>query len=394
MALSKVTVNVGADGLGRRALNKDKISGILYFNNTLPAGFSTSARAKKVYSLSEAEGLGLAEGSSTSGVEWYHVSEFFRMNPDGELWIYYAAVPASTYDFTEVSAFALAAGGEIRQMGIYANGLTYASTQITTIQAVIDALDDAYKQFSVIYAANTAAITAVTGWSAIADVRALSARKVTPIIAEDGAGAGAALAASKSYSITSLGNALGTISRSAVQQSIGNPLNFNLSDGVEMEIPALGNGDLVSALSSSAMGGLKDKGYLIAIKRTPDISGTFYERCPTAIASTSDYAWLEVNRTVDKAIRGVRSALIPYLNATVLLNANGTLRNDTIEFFRDIAKAPLTQMEADSEISAKDVLIDPTQNVLSNSTLTITVKLVPVGIAEEIVVNIGLTTNV
>jgi len=394
MGLSQVTVNVGQGGLGRRPLNTDKISGLLFFNDTLPSGFSSSAREKKVYSLEEAEDLGIAEGSSDHDVEWYHVSEYFRMNPDGELWIGYYAVPASTYDFVEIATLARAAAGEIRQMGVYANGLTFASAQCTTIQAIIEGLEAAYRQFSVLYAANLAATTAVTGWSSVTDLRTLSAEKVTVVIAEDGDGAGATLAGSKAYSITALGCALGCISRSSVEQSIGNPQNFDISDGTEMEVPALANGDLVSALTSSAMGGLKDKGYLIAIKRTPDLSGTFFERCPTAIAATNDFAWLETNRTVDKAIRLVRSALIPQLNGTVLLKADGTMRDEVVGYYEDLAQSPLTQMEADGEISASEVNIDPEQDVLGTSTLEVSVSIVPVGIAETITVNIGLTTNI
>jgi hypothetical protein len=286
------------------------------------------------------------------------------------------------------------ANGDIRQLGVYANALTYATTQLTTIQAIIDALPAAYKQLSVIYAANMSAVTAITGWASIGDVRALTAKKVTPIAAESGSGAGLVLATAKAYSITSLGTALGAISKASVQQSIGNPQNFNLSDGIEMEVPALANGDLVSALTDSQLGALKDLGYLVARKYIPDISGTYFERAPTAIAATSDYAWLETNRTIDKAIRGVRTALVPQLQATLLLNADGTLRTDTVGYFQDLAKRPLEDMLAADEISAMDVLIDPTQNVLATSTLTITVKIVPVGIAEQIVVNIGLTTAI
>jgi hypothetical protein len=390
--LSKVTVNVGANGLGRRPINYDKISGILFFNDTVPSGFSSTA-VQKVYSLAEAETLGLAEGSSSSGVEWYHVSEFFRANPDGELWIGYFAVPVSTYDFTEIATMVRAANGEIRQLGVYANGLTFASTQCTTIQSVIDGLEDAYKQFSVIYAPNTAAITAVTGWAGVTDLRTLTAKKVSVIIAEDGSGAGAALAASKSYSITALGLCLGMISRAGVEQSIGNPANFNLSDGTEMEIPALANGDLVSVLTSSALGGLKDKGYIVARKYTPDISGTYFERVPTAIISTSDYAFIENVRTVDKAIRGVRTSYTPYLNSNVYLKSDGKLRDDSVGFFEDLGNTVLEQMLANGEISAGEVLVDPTQDILGTSQLVVTIKIVPVGIAEEIIVNIGLTTS-
>ena len=393
MGLSKLTVNVGSDGLGRRPINKDKISGILYFNDTLPAGFTTTTRNKKVYSLSEAETLGLAQNSVTTGVEWYHVSEYFRANTEGELWIGYYAVPVSTYAFTEISTMLIAALGEIRQLAVYANALTFVSTQCTTIQAIVDAMDAAYRQVSILYAGNMSAITPVTGWSSVTDLRTLSCKKVTVVIAEDGSGAGATLAASKSYNITSLGLALGCISRASVEQSIGNPQNFNISNGTEMEIPALANGDLVSALTASALGGLKDKGYLVARKYNPDISGTYFERVPTAIIATSDYAFIENNRTIDKAIRLVRTALIPQLNANLFVKANGTLREDTVGYFQDLAQSPLDQMSADDEISAGKALIDPTQNVNATSQLVISVRIVPVGIAEEIIVNIGLTTS-
>lgn len=392
MGLSKVTVNVGQAGLGRRPLNQDKISGILFFNDNEPASFSTTP-VQKVYSLEEAEALGILEGSANNDVEWYHISEYFRGNPEGELWIGYYAVPTPSYTFAEIASMLAAAGGEIRQLAVYASALTYATSQVTTIQAIWAALDDSLKQVSILYAANMAAVTAVSGWSSIGDLRALTARKVTVVAAEDGSGAGAALAASKSVSITAIGLALGCISRASVEQSIGNPQNFNISDGVEFEIPALANGDLVSALSTSALGGLKDDGYLIARKYSPDISGTYFERCPTSVAATNDFAWIESNRTIDKAIRLVRTALIPQLNGTVLLKADGTLRDDTVGYYKDLAQAPLTQMEADGEISASQVLIDPSQDILSTSQLTVTIKIVPVGIAEEIIVNIGLTTN-
>lgn len=391
--LSKLTINVGADGLGRRPINKDKVSGILFYNDTLPSGFTTTNKVKKVFSLSEAETLGLAKGSASSAVEWYHISEYFRGNPEGELWIGYFPIPVSVYDFTEIETMVNIALGEIRLLGIYANGLTFASTQVTTIQSVINGLSDAYRQFSVFYAANMAAITPVTGWAAVTDLRTLTAKKVTTVIAESGTGEGAALAAIKSYSITSLGLALGEESKASVEQSIGNPQNFNISNGIEMELPALANGDLVSSLTSSALGGLKDKGYLVARKYTPDISGTFFERVPTAISATSDYAWIEYNRTVDKAIRLIRTALVPQLQSTLLLKSDGTLRDDTVGYFQDLAQTPIDQMKSDSEISDGQVLINPAQDVLGTSKLTITVKIIPVGIAEEIVVNIGLTTK-
>lgn len=391
MALSTVTINVGSGGLGRRPANNDRISGILFYNDTLPSGFSTSLREIKVFSLEEAVALGIASGSADHGVEWYHISEYFRGNPDGELWIGYYDVPASTYDFEEIDTLQRAASGEIRQMGVYANALTYATSQITTIQGVVDGLVSDGMPVSVLYAADMSGITAVTGWSSVGDARALDARHVTPIASQDGGGAGKALYDSESYSITTLGHTLGFVSKSAVNQSIGNPENFNASNGVELETIALANGDLVSALTDTALGGIKDDGYQIAIKRTPKIAGTYYDRTPTATPATDDFAWIEFSRTVDKAVRLTDSALTPKLMSGVVVQADGTLSNDTVEYFRDVVIQALEGMKSDVEISNLAVLIDPTQNVQSTSTLVVVVKIQPTAIAEFITVNIGLT---
>lgn len=392
MGLSKVTINVGASGLGRRPINKDKISGLLFFNSTPPSGFASIA-VQKVFSLAEAETLGIAQSSSGHGVEWYHISEYFRLNPEGELWIGYFAVPGGSYTFAEIATMAIAAGGEIRQMGVYANGLTFASTQLTTIQAIWAAMDDAYKQFSILYAANMSAIAAVTGWAGVTDLRTLTAKKVSTIISQDGGGAGKDLYVSKGYSITTLGAHLGLESKASVEQSVGNPQNFNASNGTELEVLALANGDLITALTSTALGGLKDKAYAIMRKYAPDIAGSYSERVPTAVSATDDYAWLEVVRTVDKVIRLIRAVMIPQLQATVAVKADGTLRDDIVGYFQDLAQTPLDQMAADGEISVGQATVDPTQDILSTSTLTIAVAVVPIGIAEQIIVNIGLTTK-
>lgn len=389
--LSKVTINVAQGGLGRRAPNNDKISGLLFYNATLPAGFSTTDRVKKVYTLEEAEAFGIAEGSVNHDFLHYHISEYFRIQPEGELWIGIFAVPGGAYDFTEITTMINISGGEIRQLGVCANALTYAATQCATIQAIVDLLDAEGKNFSVLYMANIAATADIT---TLADTRAQDSQKVTVVIAEDGGGRGATMAGTSSTSISAIGAALGATSRAKVSESIGNPANFNMSNGVELETPAYANGQLVSALSTSAQGALKDKGYLILRKYLPKLAGTYFERCPTATLVTSDFAWMEYNRVIDKAIRLVDSVLTPNLNGTLLLNDDGTLQDDTIGYFEDLCKGQLNAMENDGEISASQVLIDPEQDVLSTSNLTVTIKVLPLGVAEFITVNIGFTTSI
>lgn len=392
MGLSAVVVNIASAGIGRRAPNVDKISGLLFFNSSPPSGFAT-VNIKKVYSLSQAETLGIAKGSAGYAVEWYHVSEYFRGNPDGELWIGYFPVPGGSYTFTEITTMCIAANGEIKQIGIYANALTYAAAQVTTIGTIVDALQPLGFPVVALYAANLSAISAITGWAALATLRTSTAKRVTVMLSQDAGGAGAALYTAKGYSITTLGHCLGFLSKAQVNQSIGYPAGFNASNGVELEILALANGDLISAVGNSTLGGLKDKGYVIMRKYTPQLAGSYYERIPGAVVATDSYAWFDNTRPVDKAIRLVQSALIPQLQAILTLNANGTLNTATVGFFLDICQTPLDQMVADNEISAGKAIIDPTQNVQSTSTLVVSIQIVETATAETITVNIGLTLS-
>lgn len=394
MGLSKIVTAVGSAGLGRQAINKDKISGFFTYNANLPSGFLTTARVKKANSLDEAIALGITNTANFL-VEYYHISEFFRMNPEGELWIGWFAVPGGAYDYVELVTLLgpLGANGEIRQVGIYASVRAWVSADVTLIQSVIAGMDPAFQQVSVLFACDFTAITAITGWAGVTDLRTLIANKVTPVIAEGASGQAAVLAAAKAYSITALGTALGCLSKASVEESIGNPERFPLSNGLEMETLALANGDLLSVISLATQGSLKDKGYLIARKYTPDLSGSYFERCPVAISATNDLAWIELNRMVCKAIRGVRTALTPKLNGRVAVNADGTLSNPSIGFYKDTAQAPLDQMVKDGEVSAAIATIDPKQNVISTSKLIIGITIVPIGIAEEIDVNIDLATS-
>jgi hypothetical protein len=50
-------------------------------------------------------------------------------------------------------------------------------------------------------------------------------------------------------------------------------------------------------------------------------------------------------------------------------------------------------MEANGELSAYEIVINANQNVVSTSRLEITVKLVPVGVAREIIINLGFVPN-
>jgi phage tail sheath protein FI len=146
-------------------------------------------------------------------------------------------------------------------------------------------------------------------------------------------------------------------------------------------------------LSPSLVNGLNSKGYIFLIKHS-ERAGTYFNDSHTATVVTSDYAFIESNRTIDKAIRGCRSFLLPDLNSPIFVNPDGTLTEDTIAGLKNSAARALEQMERDGEISTFQVVINPTQDTISTGKVIITIKIVPVGVARNIEVNIGFAVRI
>jgi hypothetical protein len=192
-------------------------------------------------------------------------------------------------------------------------------------------------------------------------------------------------------SITNLGIALGMLSKSAVSEDFGQPIDkFNLSNGTENEIPAFANGQLVSYFTDTALDAIDLKRHIFGMKYT-GYSGTYFNENHTSITVASDYAYINDNRVIDKAIRGIYSALIPTLKGKLYKNSDGTLISSTIAYLQTLALQPLYQMERDTDLSVvseSDVYIDPTQNV-NNGTLIINIVLNENGIARNITVPIS-----
>jgi hypothetical protein len=390
MALNKVTFNINTAGLGTPLASKDHISGLVYYNDTLPSGFGVSDRIKTVFSLAGAEALGIIEGSAAHGVEWYHIREFFEKQPSGELWISYFAIPVGAPTFVDVKTVQDTALGTIRQFGVFWNETVFADAQVTALQAVADTLKGESKPCQILYGGD---ISGVADLSTLSDLRLLTAPNVSVCIGQDGNGKGAALFISEAYSITDLGAKLGSVSAANVNESISYYEKFPMvTDGLEFDVAHFANGDAVALAATALVEGIDDKGYIFLVKEV-GFANTFNSDSYTAVAITNDLATIENNRTIDKATRSLRTFIVPKLGSPLRVNTDGTLREDTIKTFKALGDRALSSMEADGEINAYEVIINANQNVVATGTLELTVKLVPVGVAREIIINIGFTPS-
>ena len=101
-----------------------------------------------------------------------------------------------------------------------------------------------------------------------------------------------------------------------------------------------------------------------------------------------------------KSRRVVRRSLLPYVNQTWEVDSStGSLNEDDITIisntvYRAIDNNMVQPGTTNPQISGREVIIDPDQDILSSDQLLITYKLVPKGTTAAIYVTEGFTSSI
>jgi hypothetical protein len=394
-----IKFNRGAGGLGRPLPSKDHIAALCLPCPTadLPGDFTASNRTMKFFSVQEAESQGIVDTSGVNEVKiaHYQISEFFRFNPQGELYVHFYLDGTAVGVTVPAVLNYVPANGEIRLVGYLGNiepdgvggDVANISALVNTLQASANGAEQTHKPVSILAAANDFT-TDNFDLSTLPDLRALTAPNVSFVLAIDGD------ADSKGYELSTpaLGAFLGNVAKASVHESISWVRKFNFTDGTNLETLAICK-ETIPVTPTLNPDALNDKGYLFLIKRV-GIAGSYSYDSATSVSATSDYAFIENERTMDKAVRNIRTIMLPNLSAPIYLNEDGSIREDSIAFFQATSEGPLEAMKRDGEISAFGVTINPLQPILETSTLTIAVEIVPVGVARKIVFNIGFAVKI
>jgi hypothetical protein len=324
---------------------------------------------------------------SRFSVYYYHVAEFFRKNPQGVLYIGVFAYGAT---FAAIKTIQNYAEGAIRQMMVYQTGTVFAGAQVTAIQAICDTLYSEDQPLVVIYNPDITSFATVAALNI--NLNSLDSEMVSVNIGMDLTGEGNFNYQTVGGAVNSGGTELGLLSRAKVSDNIAWVGQYNIAAGLEYDKIQFANGVAYLGTSSSALNTLNTYKYNFIKKFGADYGGSYYNLDLTCTASTSDFSRIRNNRTMQKATRQIRLAMLPFLNSPIEINTDGTLTQDVIEQFKAVCERALDQMRSAGEISQRQVLIDGSQDILSTNTLTITVNIIPIGSAETIAVNIGFTT--
>lgn len=342
---------------------------------------------------------------------YYHINRFFIQSPNSTLYVLFAESPSSWtgYAFPEVTTLFNYANGALRQIGVYQDSHVATAPTMAHLTANVESIQE---QVAAIITANNFGVSVLLGATLInptgsvlaaslTDLSICNCEHVSVIAGQDGGAQGNYLYSAYGISITNLGDVLGLVSRAQVSDDIAWVATYTLSpDGVENAVPAFATGELLSNLSSGTINSVDAYRYIFGRQFVNDSpNGTFVNDSHCATAYTSDYAYIENNRTFDKAARQLYSAYVAQLAAPLVLNSDGTLTNSTVAFFEGLGEQALNNMTQTNpntgrpELSGYSVTINPAQNVLSTSTLVVSVALQPVGVAREIVINLQFAVS-
>lgn len=325
----------------------------------------------------------------------YHISEFFRLQPQGNLRI---AFFTTTGTFSDLDLVRIHSDNSINVYGIFDDTNPFSTGNVQLIQAVSNGFDLLNYSAVFLYAADMAA----TLTTAFTNLSGLLSDSVSVILGQDGhqvntdgsitSGVGYDLFKASGKSITCLGATLGTVALSSVSECIAHPARFNVTNGLELAIPALANGDVVKTIPIGLLNQLDAYRYIYLYKEQGD-AGTYHQDSHSCSLQSSDYAYIENNRTINKAKKLLNRAYFPKRAERLTLNADGTISNTDVIAYENVGETALEVMLNEGDLSDLRITVDPAQNVLANNRVEVACDMLPRAIGRNIRITIGFVPS-
>lgn len=395
--MQNLTITRTNGNIVRSLPGEDHISGLVFYSATLPVadegvdGFTATERIHAISSLPTAEKYGITADASAWETRVLHhiLGSIFNINPGVSLYvgIFKPAVGANA--FSEIKQIQNYAGGRLRQVGVWNGAVELSDTLVNSLQSVRTTLEAQNKPLSILYAPKVADVTKLP-----TDLAKIGRNGVSVIISQDGAGVAAELYADAenegNASVSDLGDLLGAVSKAKVQQSIAWVEQFPTN----ISVAGFGDGTKYRDLDTATIEELDAARYIFG--RTYDgLAGVFFNDNHTLDVPTSDYAYINDVRTMDKAVRGVRTYLLPKLGRPMQVDAStGKLERTVVEHLITTGNKALEDMAKAGELSGYKFDIDPDQNILATSRLRGVIKNVAVGVMRNLDLEIGFAPSI
>lgn len=408
-------------GLGRKAPSDRNVAALVIAKGYAVGTTFALGGTYTFNSLAEAEAIGLGPDTDANNaathtcLTYYHISEYFRLNPDGKLWVLNlaAGTPATIFDAAgQADVLMNAASKSIRYFGLVLGGAPDEVVTVTngadgTVWAMqvaaqlwVQRLADAYVYVdNVMIEGKSLATTAPTY-----DLHQLASPQVSMVWGNDQGYLAPYIAVDPGHAKTgAVGSALGSIGVRKLCESIASvdieqkPANkrsqadYTLVDTLRGRwlVPGLSSGVKFDNLTPAIRQALENFGY-IYMGRYEGYPGVYLSDSATCEALDSDFCTIENNRVWNQAARMARLTLVPRMNATIDIDpATGYIRSTTIASWTAGVKRVLEDLVKENEASAVNFSINPAQNVLGGDPVKTLMSVTPRGIAKAIEAELG-----
>lgn len=404
MGLNDIVITKLTKGLNRPAAVEDGTSALVM------GGVAASGTAGSIgygdpvllYGIEDAEDRGITAQYDIDNqvLVWYHISEFFRFAEGQKLYVY---LVSQTTPLADMCDKANAVGiwdliqqteGKVRQVGVVLNPITGYTPSLTdglnddvlaaipNAQALAEDAYDAHYPLEVFIEGRDFDGTSPSSGN---DLRTFNDEYVSVVIAQD---LDICAVDTLHEGYAAVGTYLGMTASKDVATSpaeVGVDYQGNLT---RTAAPArfvnygMGNQPL-SAYSATDQDALYDYHY-VALRIFAGTPGVYFTQSFTCANDENDFIFMELNRSINKAARGIYKAYVPYINTKVQLKADGTLPPEVAKSLEDVGNKVFAAMEAAGEISAGITSIDPSQIILTSRKLQVKWRAVPMGKLEAV----------
>jgi len=387
MARDGISIKLLNGGLGRRQPTEDAVFGFVTNGIAVPGKLDTG----KVYQLKgtrDANLIGLDKEYDTTNnlLVYHHIERFFLRNPNAELNILLADSGITMLDLLDKDSIYAQkllkeAGGRIKVLFVsHESQAGDLNSVVPKAQELHDSEFSKFRYVDIVLESGAGGITPFT------DLRTLASPNVSVVVAQDPAIA----ALFPSYS--AVGDFCGHLSSIAVSQNVGEQIpEFNMVDVANNAfISASINGMPVEQYTDQDLDNWDTSGFIF-LAPVSGLPGLYWNDSHTCTLISDDYAFIERNRVIHKAIRLVRTALLPKVKGRVKVDsATGVILPEERKALENTAASSLDILVGAGDLSGGvDAYIAPDQNILQTDELITEITFVPVAIGRKITLSIG-----
>lgn len=384
----------------------------LHFFHDIPIvdKFFGKGQLQVIYSLDDAENMGLLDDDVMNGVVAYHIRSFYEfVDGDKELYIMFADCSDG---FEVIQEMQVQAGGKLFYIGIWTEQCIFDKRRdgsyinndvipdihynVKELSNINGGVSNASSMVSVLLFANVNQLSngESVEYRKLPNLISLNCPKISIILGQEGS--------DKVHSMQNtnvgktpvglMGFALGCLATVTAENSIGNVGRLNLNKNDTLQNPELGLGIDYTPVNERNLIKIRreilsQKGYILPNDYEAKAGEVFFSNDQTL--SSGDYNSISRNRLIHKIGRIIRYVMLQYVNETLNIDAStGYLRQSTVveisKKLYDGLDAFMITNKKDNQLRERTIYIDQNQDILSDDTLRIRASFVPITSDEKI----------